>query len=370
VVAAGGGVVEMSEGTIAGGSQHDNARGRHSRPRVLVAVDHEVRLSSGGPLVKAAVYTRYGPPEVVRVAEVAKPVPGADELLVKVHATTVNRTDCGARQADPVVVRLFTGLTRPRHGILGSEFAGEVEAVGRQVRSFAEGDAVFGLSGDGHGTHAEYVCVSDSGSVARKPSNMPYEQAAATCDGAMLALRALRRAGLQRGQRILVNGASGSIGTAAVQLAKHFGAEITAVCGAGSMDLARSLGADRVIDYTSEDFTKDGQRYDVVFDAVGKSSFRRCRPLLTRDGVFLFTDLGFLWHVPILALLTRFSGGRRVILPIPRPEQRDIRLLKDLIASGAFNAVIDRRYPLDAIVDAYRYVDTGEKVGNVVITVA
>jgi NADPH:quinone reductase-like Zn-dependent oxidoreductase len=318
-------------------------------------------------LVKAAVYTRYGPPEVVRLAEVAKPTAAADELLVKAHATTVNRTDCGVRQADPVLVRLFTGIARPRHRILGSEFAGEVEAVGRDVRSFAEGDAVFGLSGDGRGTHAEYVCVAGSGSVARKPANMTFEQAAATCDGAMLALRALRRAGLQRGHKILINGASGSIGTAAVQLAKHFGAEITAVTG--NLGLARSLGADRVIDYTAEDFTKDGRRYDVVFDAVGKSSFRRCRRLLEPRGVFLSTDLGFLWHVPILVLLTRFVGTRSVILPIPTHDQRDIEFLRDLIEGGAYTAVIDRRYPLEAIVAAYRYVDAGQKTGNVVITV-
>jgi NADPH:quinone reductase-like Zn-dependent oxidoreductase len=320
--------------------------------------------------VRAAVYSRYGSPEVVRLADVPKPVPGPDELLVRVHATTVNRTDSGFRQADVVLVRLFTGLTRPRRTILGSEFAGEVEAVGRDVGSFADGDAVFGLSGDRLGAHADYLCVPESGSVAQKPGNASYEQAAAACDGAMLALRALRKAGLQPGQQILVNGASGSIGSAAVQLAGHFGAHITAVCGTANVDLVRSLGADRVIDYTREDFTRDDRRYDIVFDAVGKSSFRRCRRLLTRRGVFLFTDLGFLWHVPVLAILTRFTGTRRVILPVARHDQRDILFLKELIEDGAFTAVIDRRYPLDAIVDAHRYVDTGQKTGNVVITVA
>jgi NADPH:quinone reductase-like Zn-dependent oxidoreductase len=320
--------------------------------------------------VRAAVHASYGPPDVVRVAAVPRPVPGPNELLIKVHATTVNRTDCGFRQADPVLARFFTGLTRPRRTILGSEFAGEVEAVGEHVTSFAEGDAVFGLSGNQFGAHAEYLCVPESGSVARKPAGASYEQAAAACDGAMLALRALRKAVLQRGQRILVNGASGAIGTAAVQLARNFGAQVTAVCGTSNVDLVRSLGADRVIDYTREDFTKDGQRYDVVFDAVGKSSYRRCRRLLTKRGVFLFTDLGFLWHVPLLMLLTRFIGTRRVILPVARHDQRDIRFLKDLIEDGAFTPVIDRRYSLEAIVDAYRYVDTGQKTGNVVITVA
>jgi NADPH:quinone reductase-like Zn-dependent oxidoreductase len=318
--------------------------------------------------VKAAVHTRYGPPEVVRLGEVPKPAPGADELLIKVHATTVNRTDCGFRAADPVIVRLFSGLTSPRHTILGSEFAGEVAAVGGDVTSFTEGDAVFGLSEE-YGAHAEHLSVPESAPVARKPAGVTHEQAAATCDGATLALTALRRAGLQRGQKILIHGASGAIGTAAVQLANHLGAEITAVCGTSNIELVRSLGADRVIDYTREDFAKDAQRYDVVFDAVGKSSFRRCRQLLERRGIFLFTDLGFLWHAPILVLLTRFMGTRRVIIPIPRPNQRDIVFLRDLVEQGALAPVIDRRYRLESIVDAYRYVETGQKTGNVVITV-
>jgi len=320
--------------------------------------------------VRAAVNTRYGPPEVVGIADVPKPVPGPDQLLIKVRATTVNRTDCGVRAADPVLARLFTGLTRPRHTIQGSEFAGDVEAVGERVGSFAVGYAALGLSSAKMGAHAEYLCLPESGPVAHKPTNVGYEQAAAGCDGAMLALTALRKARLVRGQAILINGATGAIGTAAVQLAKHVGAEITAVCDTANIDLVRSLGAGRVIDYTREDFTQDDRRYDVVFDAVGKSSFRRCRRLLKRPGVFLFTDLGFLWHVPFLVLLTKVAGKRRVVLPIPRHNQRDVRFVRDLLEDGSFSAVIDRRYPLDDIVDAYRYVDTGQKTGNVVITVA
>jgi NADPH:quinone reductase-like Zn-dependent oxidoreductase len=319
--------------------------------------------------VKAAIQTRYGPPEVVRLADVAQPVPGPDELLVRVHATTLSRTDCGVRGASPVIARFFTGLARPRRPIRGIEFSGEVEAVGGEVTSFAEGDAVFGLSGDGEGGHAEYLCVPESGTVARKPESVSHEQAAATSDGATLALTALRRAGLQRGQRILIYGASGAIGTAAVQLARHLGAEITAVCGTPNLELVRSLGAGRAIDYTREDFTRDGERYNVVFDAVGKSSFRRCRRLLEAHGVYVSSDLGFLWHVPLLVLLTRFAGSRRVLLPIPSPDQRDVELLRDLTERGEFTAVIDRRYPLDEIVDAYRYVETGQKTGNVVINV-
>jgi NADPH:quinone reductase-like Zn-dependent oxidoreductase len=319
--------------------------------------------------VRAWVNTRYGPPEVVRLEEVPKPEPGPGELLIRVRATTVNRTDCGVRQADPFIARLFTGLVRPRHTILGNEFSGEVEAVGRDVSSFAAGDAVFGLCLDESGAHAEYIRMPEQGALARKPAGVSHKQAAASCDGASLALKGLRRAGVERGQKVLVNGASGAIGSAAVQLAKHFGTEVTAVCGTENLELARSLGADRVIDFEREDFTRDDRRYEIVFDAVGKSSFRRCRRLLEPHGVFLFTDLGFLWHAPLLVLATRFVGTRRVVIPIQRPDRQDILFLRDLIEQGTFTAVIDRSYPLEEIVDAYRYVETGQKVGNVVISV-
>jgi NADPH:quinone reductase-like Zn-dependent oxidoreductase len=315
------------------------------------------------------VYTRYGPPEVVRLEEVPKPEPGPRDLLIRVRATTVNRTDCGVRGAEPFIARFFTGIRRPRHTILGSEFAGEVEAVGREVTSFAVGDAVFGMANDDSGAHAEYIRLPESASVAKQPPGVGHERVAATCDGAILALTGLRLAQVERGQKVLVNGASGAIGSAAVQLAKHFGTEVTAVCGTENLELARSLGADRVIDFKREDFTQDGGRYDIVFDAVGKSSFRRCRRLLKPHGVFLFTDLGFLWHAPLLALLTRFAGTKRVRIPIARHDQQDIRFLGDLVQQGAFAPVIDRSYPLEEIVAAYRYVETGEKVGNVVITV-
>jgi NADPH:quinone reductase-like Zn-dependent oxidoreductase len=319
--------------------------------------------------VNACVYTRYGPPEVVRLEEVAKPDPGPGELLIRVHATTVNRTDCGVRQAEPFIVRFFTGLTRPRHTILGSEFAGEVEAVGRDVTSFAARDAVFGMANDDSGAHAEYIRLAASASVAAQPPGVSHQQAAAICDGALLALTALRKAGVERGQKVLVNGATGAIGSAAVQLARHFGTDVTAVCGTENVELVRSLGAGRVIDFKREDFTRDGERYDIVFDAVGKSSFRRCRRLVKPHGVFLFTDLGFLWHAPVLALLTRFVGTRRVRIPIARHSRQDVLFLRDLVEQGAFAPVIDRSYRLEEIVEAYRYVETGQKVGNVVITV-
>ena len=319
--------------------------------------------------MKAAVHTSYGPPDVVRVAEVEKPAAKDDEVLVKVHATTVNRTDCGLRAAKPFIVRFFTGLIRPRVTVLGNEFAGEVEAVGARVTSFKVGDRVFGFNGASFGAHAEYLTMPEDGSVATMPAGLPYEEAAPGTEGSHYALSLIRSAKLQSGQAVLVNGATGAIGSAAVQLLKHLGAEVTAVCGTEHMELVRGLGADRVVDYTAEDFTKDEQRYDVVLDAVGKSSFGRCRRLLRPGGVYLSTDLGPLSQNPVLALVTPLFGGRRVRFPIPRQDQETVAYLKERIESGAFKPIIDRRYRLDQIVEAYRYVETGRKIGNVVISV-
>jgi NADPH:quinone reductase-like Zn-dependent oxidoreductase len=319
--------------------------------------------------MKAAVHTSYGPPNVVRIAEVEKPAAKDNQVLVKVHATTVNRTDSALRAAKPFVNRFFTGLTRPRVTVLGNEFAGEVEAVGRGVTSFQVGDRVFGYNGTRFGAHAEYLAMPEDGSVATMPANVTFEQAAASTEGSHYALSLIRKAKVRSGQDVLVNGATGAIGSAAVQLLKALGAEVTAVCDTKHLELVRGLGADRVIDYTAEDFTKDEQSYDVVLDAVGKSSFGRCKRLLKPRGINLSSDLGPLSQNPILALITPLLGGRRVMFPIPRDNQEMVRYFKDLIASGAFNPVIDRRYPLDQIVEAYRYVETGQKIGNVVITV-
>jgi NADPH:quinone reductase-like Zn-dependent oxidoreductase len=319
--------------------------------------------------MKAAVHTSYGPPDVVRIAEVEKPTARDGEVLVKVHATTVNRTDCGFRAAKPFFVRFFTGLVRPRVAVLGSEFAGEVEAVGSGVRSFEVGDRVFGFSGSRFGAHAEYMATPEDGSVAAMPANVTFEEAAASTEGSHYALSFIRTAKIRSGQDVLVNGATGAIGSAAVQLLKRLGAEVTAVCDTEHVELVRGLGADRVIDYTAEDFTKDEQRYNVVLDAVGKSSFGRCKRLLKPRGIYLSSDLGPLSQNPILALITPLLGGKRVMFPIPRDNQEVVRYFKDLIASGAFKPVIDRRYPLDQIVEAYRYVETGQKIGNVVISV-
>jgi NADPH:quinone reductase-like Zn-dependent oxidoreductase len=317
--------------------------------------------------MRAVVHDRYGPPEVLRLEDVPPPVPEEDEVLVKVHATTVTRTDCGWRSAKPFFARFFTGLRRPKHRILGMELAGEVEAVGAAVTAFAVGDPVFGVKG--FGAHADLVCVRESAALAHKPAGVSFAEAAAVCDGAIIALACLGRADLRKGRSILIYGASGSIGTAAVQLARHFEADVTAVCNTKNLELVRSLGADRVIDYTREDFTKNGETYDVAFDAVGKHSFRRCRRSLKPGGIYLETDLGFLWHVPPLALATRWIGDKKVTLAIPRYTKENVVFLKGLIEAGRFRAVIDRTYPLEEVVAATRYVETGEKTGNVVLTV-
>jgi NADPH:quinone reductase-like Zn-dependent oxidoreductase len=319
--------------------------------------------------MKAAVHTRYGPPDVVRILEVAKPAAKDNEVLVKVHATTVNRTDSGLRSAKPFINRFFTGLTRPRVTVLGNEFAGAVEAVGRGVTSFEVGDRVFGYNGTRFGAHAECLAMPEDGSVATMPAKVTYEEAAASTEGSHYALSMIRKAKLRRGQDVLVYGATGAIGSAAVQLLKHLGAEVTAVCATKHLELVRGLGADRVIDYTADDFTKDQQRYDVVLDAVGKSSFGRCKRLLKPRGIYLSSDLGPLSQNPILALITPLFGGKRVMFPIPKDDQEMVRYFKELLESGAFKPVIDRRYRLDQIVEAYRYVETGQKIGNVVISV-
>jgi NADPH:quinone reductase-like Zn-dependent oxidoreductase len=327
--------------------------------------------------MRAAVHTSYGPPEVVRIAEVDKPTLKDNQVLVKVHATTVNRTDCGFRAGKPFIVRLFTGLSRPKVTVLGNEFAGAVEAVGAGVTSLAVGDRVFGYSGLQHGSrfgaHAEYLAISEHGSLATIPANLSYEQAAPSTEGAHYALTMLRTAKIQQGQDVLVYGATGAIGSAAVQLLKSRGAQVTAVCATEHVELVRGLGADRVIDFTVEDFTRDAQRYEVVLDAVGKSSFFRCRRLLKPGGSYLSSDGGPLNQNLVLVLiapLVGVVGGRKVLFRVPRDDQEMVRQFKELLETGAFKPVIDRRYRLDQIVEAYRYVETGQKIGNVVISVA
>ena len=319
------------------------------------------------------MYDRYGPPEVLRIEEVEQPVPKDDDVLVKVRATAVTRADCATREANrrsgpaiALISRLISGLRRPKQRILGTEFAGEVAAVGAAVHEFAVGDQVFGTSGFGFGAHAEFICLRAGARLAPKPAGISFEEAAAVCDGGLNALWCLRLAKVGKGQRVVVFGASGAIGTAAVQLAKYFDADVTAVCGTRNVELVRSLGADRVIDYTREDFTKNGQTYDVIFDAVGKQSFARCRGSLSRGGSYLATDgLRNLF----LAQWTSRIGDRKVLFSIPpRYTKQDVLFLKELIETGKYRAVIDRCFPFEGVVEATRYVETERKTGNVVLT--
>ena len=323
--------------------------------------------------MRAVVYHRYGPPEVLGLEEVERPVPGPDEVLIRIHAATVNRTDCATREANrrsglaaALLSRLVFGLRTPRQPILGSDFAGVVEAVGSGVTRFTVGDSVFGTSGLRYGAQAEYICRPQGSALARIPPGVALDVAVAVCDGGLNALTSLRRVNARQGQRLLVYGASGAIGTAAVQLARHMGAHVTAVCGTRNLELVRALGADEVIDYTRDDFTRNGAQYDVVFDAVGKLSFNRCRPALAPGGTYIATD-GL--ANALLALATRRFGSRRVVFPTPRVTQANVSALAELLGAGEFRPVIDRRYPLAEVVAAARYVDTGHKTGNVVLLV-
>src|SRR5215218_3424802 len=319
--------------------------------------------------MRAVVHDRYGPPDVLRVGDVERPATKDDEVLVEVHASTVTRGDAmGVRSADYRFTRVFTGIRRPRRTSMGTEFAGRVAEVGAAVTGFRAGDEVFGIA---RGANAEYVIVQETGVIAAKPAGLTYEEAAAVPDGSLLALTCLKPAYPLRGKSVLVYGAAGSIGTAAVQLlAHHFEAEVTAVCDTKDVKLVRSLGARDVLDRFREDFTKNGKAYDVIFDAVGKHSFRRCRRSLKPGGIYISMDLGFMYHVPLLALITRFWGSRRATLGVGRYRKEDLLLVKELVDTGRYRPVIDRRYALDEVVEATRYVESGQKTGNVVLRVS
>jgi NADPH:quinone reductase-like Zn-dependent oxidoreductase len=322
--------------------------------------------------MKAIVCTHYGPPEVLELQEVAKPTPKDNEVLVKVCATAVTSGDARVRSFTVPLsywlpARLALGLSKPKKAILGSVFAGEVEAVGKAVTRFQQGDQVFGSTGHDFGAYAEYLCLSENGPLALKPATMTYEEAAALPWGGMTALYFLRKGKIHSGQHMLIYGASGSVGTAAVQLAKYFGAEVTGVCSTPHVELVKSLGADTVIDYTPEDFTKSGVTYDVIFDAVGKSSFAGCMRSLKKAGIYLQAvaapALGVRMRWAALTSSKTLLGGTAV------PKAEDLVYLKGLVEAGKFQPVIDRCFPLAHMVEAHRYVDTGHKQGNVVITV-
>jgi NADPH:quinone reductase-like Zn-dependent oxidoreductase len=349
------------------GGYGDTQRDPRMKPR-------RPRVKSGRsdpPLMRAVICDSYGPAEILRLEEIVRPVPKDDEVLVRIHATTVNRSDAHNRAGSPLITRFFHGLRRPNRRIPGSEFAGEIAETGADVTEFDVGDRVFGVYpffGVTAGSHAEYMCIPERAPIVHMPDELTFEEATAVPDGAVLALGCLRRVGLEEGQRILVYGASGSIGTAAVQWSRYFGAHVTAVCNTKNLELVRSLGADEVIDYTREDFTKNGQTYDVVFDAVGKHSYLRCRRSLKPGGKYIPTDrfVNFLW-----AAWTWKLGRSSVVFDIP-PHYRkvDLLLLRELLEAGQYRPVIDRRYPLEDVVEATKYVETQQKTGNVVLTVA
>ena len=325
--------------------------------------------------MKAIVYDKYGPPEVLQFKEVEKPTPKDNEVLIKIYATTVTTADSNVRGFVFVPVglgflpRIMFGLRKPNKTILGTELAGEIEAVGKDVRIFKEGDQVFGMPGSSFGAYAQYICLPEKGALAIKPSNMTYEQAAAVPFGAHTALFFLRDKGnIKSGQKILINGASGGVGTYAVQLAKYYGAEVTGVCSTTNLELVKSLGADKVIDYTTEDFAKNGKTYDIIYDTVGKTSFSGCKNSLKQKGLYLAGAGGLLEFVQMG--WTSMIGSKKVLAGQAPERKEDLIFLKELIEAGKIKSVIDRRYPLEQTAEAHRYVDKGHKKGNVVITVA
>lgn len=320
--------------------------------------------------MKAAVNTKYGTPEVVSVVEIDKPTAKENDVLIKVHASTVNRTDSGFRSAKYFVSRFFSGLFRPKYKTLGCEFAGEIEAIGKNVSSFKVGDKVFGFSDERFGAHAKYMTLGEHEAITTMPANLSYEEAAPIAEGGHYALVNIRAAKITGGQKVLVYGASGAIGSAAVQLLKHFGATVIAVCNTKNVKLLQSLGADEVIDYSKRDFTKSIHNYDFVFDAVGKSSYKICKPLLEKKGIYISTELGKNGANVFLALFTAIFGGKKVLFPIPTITKNDVIFLKELVEAGQYKPVIDRKYKLEQIVEAYKYVETEQKTGNVIITVA
>ncbi len=320
--------------------------------------------------MRAVLFEKYGPPEVLHVAEVAQPIPLADEVLVKILAAGVNCSDCGTRGTRPFFVRIFTGLRKPRQPFTGREFSGVVQECGAEVTEFKVGDEVFGIStGRRNGTHAEYACIRESAPIAKKPAHISFEAAGAASDGAILAKEFMRQGGVKAGTRLLVYGASGSVGTAAIQIAKNLGAEITAVCGSDAMETVRSLGPDYIINYQQENFWDNSQSYEVILDAWGKLSYRQSRKALAAGGTFVATDLGVGYQNPLLILLTKFSRRRRVILPIPGYQKKDIIWLKQLMEEKVFTPVVSRRFALEEIADAVSHVDAGQKLGNIVLTI-
>jgi len=318
--------------------------------------------------MKAVICGRYGSPSVLQYKEVDKPVPGDTELLIRIHASTVNRTDTAIMRAQPFIARMMTGVFKPKRQITGTEFAGDIVAVGASVKAFKVGERVYGFNDSGSGSHAEYMKILEDGVVMSIPDAVTYGQAAASSEGTYYACNFLNKVSLEKGQKVLVNGATGAIGSAAVQLLRIKGADITAVCRGEHFDLVRALGADELIDYTREDFTETDQLYSFIFDTVGKSSFGKCRSLLEPGGAYISSELGTGAQNLFLAITTKLCR-RKVIFPLPTDLRGCMLFIRELIEEGKYSPVIDREYPLEQIIEAYTYVETGQKVGNVVITV-
>jgi 2-desacetyl-2-hydroxyethyl bacteriochlorophyllide A dehydrogenase len=323
--------------------------------------------------MKAIVFTKYGSPDVLELKEVEKPTPKDNEVLIRVYAATVTAGDCEVRHFKIawefwLPLRLYMGLRKPRIQILGQELAGEIEAVGKDVKRFKKGDQVFAPTEISFGAYAEYICLPSTSAMAIKPTNMTYEEAATIPTGGLNALDFLRKGNIQPGEKVLINGAGGSIGTYAVQIAKYYGAEVTVVDSTRKLEMLRSIGADQVIDYTQEDFTKNGESYDVIIDVVGKSSFSPSVRSLKQNGRYILGNPSLLGG--LRGLWTSMTSSKKVINALASNKTEDLMFLKDLIEAGTIKSVIDRRYPLEQVAEAHRYVETGQKAGNVVITVA
>ncbi len=317
--------------------------------------------------MKAITRTQYGSPDILKIKEFDKPVPKDNEILVRVRAATVNRTDCGILLGKPFLMRFFTGLPKPRSPIPGTDFAGKIEKLGKKVKHFKVGDRVWGFNDTGLSSHAEYMCISVDEALTIIPGHVSYDEAVSCAEGAHYAFNFINKVDIKAGDKVLVNGATGAIGSAAVQILKHYGVIVTAVGDTENMELLKSLGADKIVDYTKEDFTKDDQNYHFIFDAVGKSSFLQCKHLLLPNGVYISSELGPNAQNLYLPLITKLKGGKKVIFPIPKDCKRSVIFINKLIENKEFKAVIDRKYPMKDIQDAYQYVLTGKKTGNVII---
>lgn len=320
--------------------------------------------------MKAAIRYQYVPPRLLSVGEVPQPQLGAREILVRVYATTVNRTDCAVLTGWPLAMRAFTGLSKPKLPITGTDFAGQVVGIGEEVNDFKIGDRVWGFDDKGLESHAQYLCIATSGNVIKMPENASYEVAVASAEAAHYALNFVNKLKVSPGQKALVNGGSGAIGSAAIQILHDLGVQVTAVCGTKNVERIQSLGAEKVIDFEKEDFTRQGGSYDFVFDAVGKSTFFKCKRLLKPGGIYLSSELGPWWQNLYLSLITPIFGGKKVIFPIPFDIKASLEYMKKLLEAGKFSPLIDRTYPLEKISEAFEYVGTGQKIGNVIINLA